>query len=174
MSDPDLAVLRRLAGAPAVRTFDDRPVPPETVRALVDVVRRTGSARNRQPWRFVAVTDPQVRHALGRLGAYAQHLADAPCVVALLAADDGRRDTAFDVGRAGQTFTLAATAAGLGCCPATLYPEDNVDRARGLLRAPPGWTPTHCFSLGHPAPPPPGRSAVPRGRLPVDDLLTWI
>ncbi|MHA6630241.1 nitroreductase family protein [Pseudonocardia sichuanensis] len=171
MADLELATLRRLVAARAVRTFDDRPVPDETVRAIIDVARWTGSARNRQPWRFAVVTDPRTRSALARLGAYAEHLRGAPCVLALLAADDGRRDTGFDVGRVAQSVVMAATAAGLGCCPATLYPDENVERAGRLLGAPAGWQVRWCFSLGYPGQAPRGRSAVPTGRRSVDDLL---
>jgi nitroreductase len=169
--DLDLAVLRSLVAARAVRTFDDRPVPRETVHAIIDVARWTGSARNRQPWRFATVTDPPTRSLLARLGGYAQHLEGAPCVLALLAADDGRRDTSFDVGRVAQSIVLAATASGLGCCPATIYPEGNVERAGRLLGVTTGWQLRWCFSLGYPRPAPRGRSAIPTGRRSVDELL---
>ncbi|ANY10036.1 hypothetical protein AFB00_13240 [Pseudonocardia sp. HH130630-07] len=167
----DPADLCRLVAAPAVRTFTDRPVPEETVRGLVDVARRTGSARNRQPWRFRIVADGPTRSGLARLGAFAAHLAAAPCVLVLLAPDDSGRDTDFDLGRVAQSVVLAAAAAGLGCCPATVYPERNVERAGRLLGIGPGWHVRWCFALGFPGRRGTGRSAVPTGRLGVDELL---
>lgn len=169
---PDLLSLRRLVAARAVRTFEDRPVPPETVHAIIDVARWTGSARNRQPWRFRVVTEQQTRSALAGLGDYARHLDGAPCVLVLLAANDGRRDTVFDVGRVAQSVVLAATSAGLGCCPATIYPDENVARAGRLLGVADEWQARWCFSLGFPGSGTAGRSAVPVGRKPVDELLT--
>lgn len=171
MSEVDLAPLRRLVAARAVRSFEDRPVPRETVHAVIDVARWTGSARNRQPWRFRIVTDQRTRTALAELGTYARHLAGAPCVLVLLAANDGRRDTAFDVGRVAQSVALAATSVGLGCCPATIYPDENVARAGPLLDVTDDWQVRWCFSLGFPRRPAGGRSAVPIGRRSVDELL---
>ncbi len=102
-------------------------------------------------------------------------MAAAPCAIVLLSADDGRRDTEFDLGRVAQSLTLAATALGLGSCLATLYPDENVARAAGLLALASGWLPRHVLSLGHPAAVAPGagRSAVPTGRLPVEQLVRW-
>jgi nitroreductase len=176
MSDPiprEPWGLEALAAARSVRAFADRPVDRATVAALVEVARRTGSARNQQPWRFVAVDDRATLQVLATCGAYAGHLAGAPCAIVLLSLDDGRRDTEFDVGRVAQSLTLAATAAGLGSCLATLYPEPDIHRAAATLRLDGGWTPRHALSLGYPAPSPAGRSAVPRGRLPTSELLRW-
>lgn len=141
------------------------------MHAIIDVARWTGSARNRQPWRFRVVTDRRTRSALAGLGTYARHLAGAPCVLVLLAANDGRRDTAFDVGRVAQSVALAATSVGLGCCPATIYPDENVERAGRLLDVTDEWQVRWCFSLGFPGRTPGDPSAVPIGRHSVDELL---
>ncbi|OSY34538.1 malonic semialdehyde reductase [Pseudonocardia autotrophica] len=154
-----------------MRTFSDQPVAPEVVRSLIDTARWTGSARNRQPWRFRIVTDRHTCRELAGLGTYARHLADAPSVLVLFAADDGRRDTLFDVGRIAQSVVLAAADVGLGCCPATIYPDSNVDRAGEILGVESSWRARWCFSLGHPGRAATGTSAVPVGRRSVEDLL---
>jgi nitroreductase len=122
-----------LASLRSVRHFTDRPVSFEQIDEILDVARLTGSARNRQPWRFRVVIDKAIQQRLSRLGQYAGHLADAPVTLVLLSADDGRLDTSFDLGRVAQTICLAAHAAGLGSCLATLYPEDNVAEASRIL-----------------------------------------
>ena len=165
-------VVRALAARPSVRSFDGRPVAPELIDQLVEPARWTGSARNRQPWRFLAVDDAPTLRSLATLGAYAQHVATAPCAIVILSADNGMRDTEFDVGRVAQTLSLAAAALGLGCCLATIYPDDNVTRAAALLRVADGWLPRHVLSIGHPGPRPTGRRAIPGGRLDPDELLT--
>ncbi|MDQ8045735.1 MAG: nitroreductase family protein [Solirubrobacteraceae bacterium] len=169
--------LSRLIRRPATRRFvTDRDVPRETVAALVDAARWTGSARNRQPWRFVEVRDRALIEALSRLGAYAQFVSGAPVVLAVAAADNGFADTAFDTGRVTQSLVLAAAALGLGACPATLFPEANVDEARRLLRLDEGWLPDHLVALGYPSaePAPAAPRVIPGGRLPLETLLTTI
>lgn len=157
----------------STRRFLPRPVEADRLEQLIEVARWTGSARNRQPWRFIALADPGRQRRLGELGAYAQHLATAPLVLVLLSEDNGRLDTEFDVGRVSQTIALAAHELGLGSCLATLHPADRVDAAARLLGAPPGWLPRHAMSVGYPAPPALlGPSAVPTGRLAVGELLT--
>jgi nitroreductase len=167
------SLLEFLASARSVRHFTGRPVSREQIDQILDVARWTGSARNRQPWRFRMVTDKSVQQSLSHLGQYAAHLAGAPVVLVLLGADDGHLDTAFDLGRVAQTISLAAHAAGLGSCLATLYPDDNVAQASRILGLEPGWLPQHAMSIGYPAtsgrlPP----TAIPAGRFPLTALVT--
>jgi len=166
-------LLEFLGSLRSVRHFADRPVSREQIDQILDVARWTGSARNRQPWRFRVVTDKAVQQRLSRLGQYAGHLAGAPVALVLLSADDGRLDTTFDLGRVAQTISLAAHAVGLGSCLATLYPNDNVAEANRILGVGPGWLPQHAMSVGYPAssqqlPP----TAIPAGRLPLTALVT--
>ena len=166
-------LLEFLGSLRLVRHFADRPVSREQIDQILDVARWTGSARNRQPWRFRVVTDKAVQQRLSRLGQYAGHLAGAPVALVLLSADDGRLDTTFDLGRVAQTISLAAHAVGLGSCLATLYPNDNVAEANRILGVGPGWLPQHAMSVGYPAssqqlPP----TAIPAGRLPLTALVT--
>jgi nitroreductase len=38
----------------AVREFQDKAVPPESVRRIVEAGRLSGSGMNRQPWHFIS------------------------------------------------------------------------------------------------------------------------
>lgn len=167
-----LDLIRTLNARPSVRSFIDRPVPSEVLMQIIEVARWTGSARNRQPWRFLAVCDRERLEQLGELGAYAQHIASAPCALVLLSADNGFQDTQFDLGKVSQTVTLAATALGLGSCLATIYPEANVTKAAQLLKVESGWLPHHAISLGYPGIPITGPRAIATGRLSTAELLS--
>ena len=167
-----LELIRSLTARPAVRSFTDRAVPSEMLTQIVDIARWTGSARNRQPWRFIAVNDRAHLKKLGELGAYAQHIASAPCALVLLSADNGFQDTEFDLGKVSQSAILTATALGLGSCLATIYPEDNVAQAAQLLQVEHGWLPHHAISIGYPGTPMTGSRAIDSGRLPVEKLLS--
>ena len=167
--------LRNVRSLRAVRCFRPDPVAETTVRELIDVARWTGSARNRQPWRVTAITDPDERCALARCGAYATFLEGAPLVL-LLAVDRerGGADAEFDAGRFAQSVMLAAHARGLGSCPVSFFPASNIDAATALagLRQP--WVVRTAIAIGHPDPSSAcatGRSAIPTGRLAVDAIL---
>ena len=167
-----LDLIRTLTARPAVRSFTNRPVPLDVLTQIIEVARWTGSARNRQPWRFVAVCDEERLEKLGALGAYAQHIASAPCALVLLSADNGFQDTEFDLGKVSQTVTLTATALGLGSCLATIYPEGNVTKAAALLRMESGWRPHHAISLGYAGVPLTGTRAITTGRLSTSELIS--
>lgn len=163
--DP-LAALRSMR---ATRWFTADDVPDRELEQVLEVARWTGSARNRQPWRFHTVRDPRRRDELSRCGAYALHLRGAPVVV-LLALDRSGADAEFDGGRVAQSVMLAAHLLGLGSCPVTFFPRENVERVTGMLDLDEPWEVRTGIALGYPAPSPPGRSAIPQGRLPLDTL----
>ncbi len=166
----ELGFLRSLR---SVRAFSQEPVEAADVERIIETARWTGSARNRQPWRFIAVTDQALRERLSRLGPYAHHLAAAPLVLVALSEDNGYSDTEFDAGRVSQTICLAAHALGLGSCLATLHRAANIATAAQTLGVSGLRQPRHAISLGRPAPEPPvGRLAIPSGRLPVTALLS--
>jgi nitroreductase len=167
-------VLRMARSMRAVRTFTAQPVDDAVLTQILDVARWAGSARNRQPWHWTVCRDTRLRRELSRSGRYAGFLTDAPVIATLsVDPDAGGADAEFDCGRAAQQLLVAADAVGLGACPVTLDPDRAPD-VRALLGLDPRWTPRWAIALGHPAPPPTeGRSAIPRSRRALDDVVTW-
>jgi iodotyrosine deiodinase len=55
----------------SVRHFSDRPVPRELVETLIAAAGTAPSGANKQPWRFVAVSDPEIKREI-RLAAEAE------------------------------------------------------------------------------------------------------
>lgn len=175
MDVPRFSAVSAVVSMRATRWFTDEPVSEEELYQILQAGRWTGSARNRQPWRFILVRSREVRRRLSRFGAYAGHLATAPAVIAL-AVDKvtGGEDAEFDAGRAAQNMMLAAHLQGLGSCPASFFPAVNIDRAGELCQVTRPWKVRNAISIGHPATTPAGKSAIPTGRLPLAELLTEI
>ncbi len=48
----------------SVRMFSDRPVPVETIEWIIKAAGTAPSGANKQPWRFVAVSDPGVKRKI--------------------------------------------------------------------------------------------------------------
>ncbi len=48
----------------SVRDFSDRAVPPEIIGQCLRAAASAPSGANRQPWHFVAVTDPAIKHRI--------------------------------------------------------------------------------------------------------------
>jgi nitroreductase len=96
----------------AVRNYQDKPVPPDTVRRIVEAGRLTASSMNSQPWHFIVVDD---RDMLGRLGALARtgpYIAQAP--LAVIIAIEKTRFAVSDGSRAIQSMILTAWSEGVG------------------------------------------------------------
>jgi len=51
----------------SIRSFTDKPVPDDIIRELLEAARLAPSASNRQPWRFIVVTDPKERARLRQI-----------------------------------------------------------------------------------------------------------
>ncbi len=97
----------------AVRGYQDRPVPDDVVRRIVEAARLAASSQNGQPWHFVVVED---RDTLRRLGAAARtgpYTAGAALAV-VVAVEKSNRFGVSDGSRAIQSMILTAWGAGVG------------------------------------------------------------
>jgi nitroreductase len=73
-----------------------------------------------------------------------------------------------------QTVMLAAHVRGLGSCPVSFFPEENIRRATALTGFSQPWQVRTAIAVGQPdpAPVPSGaRSAIPTGRLPASVII---
>jgi iodotyrosine deiodinase len=58
------AFLERMRARRSVRFFSSEPVPYELIRNAIEVAGTAPSGANQQPWTFVVVSDPEVKHAI--------------------------------------------------------------------------------------------------------------
>jgi nitroreductase len=96
----------------AVREFQDKPVPPETARRIVEAAWLSPSAANRQPWHFIAVDDRDTLRQFGGIAKTGPYIAGAPFAVVVCV-----EDTDFavsDASRAVQSMVLTAWSDGIG------------------------------------------------------------
>jgi nitroreductase len=152
----------------AVRRFEDRPLPEEILTAILEAGRRAPSSMNEQRWAFVVCTDREHLRELAETGDYADHVAGAAAVIALVtpaAEEDWQRESiAFDLGQCAQSMMLAAWSLGVGSVHAAVYDEGL---ARRLLGYPATRRCDHLLSFGYPLTPPSTRG----GRKPLEELV---
>lgn len=159
----------------AVRKFQDPSLPEDAVHKILNAGRRSQSAKNMQPWHFIAVQDRQKLIALSKCGHFASHLAGAALGVAIITLPPEQRfSILFDAGQSAAYMQLAAWEMGIGSCLATIY---EPEKARSLLGFPEEYAINIAISFGYPQddsvitkPPQAG------GRLPASDVIhfdTW-
>jgi nitroreductase len=65
----------------AVREYQEKALPPDIVRRIVEAGRLSGSGMNRQPWQFVVVDDRETLRSLGALARTGPYVAQAPLAI---------------------------------------------------------------------------------------------
>jgi nitroreductase len=96
----------------AVRKYQDKPVPPDLIRRIVEAGRLAGSSMNGQPWHFIVVEDRDTLRRLGALARTGPYTAQAP--LAVVVAIEKTRFAVSDASRAIQSMILTAWAEGVG------------------------------------------------------------
>jgi nitroreductase len=96
----------------AVRAFQDRSIPPELVRKIVEAAWMTASSRNGQPWHFIVVEDREALKKLGALARTGPYIAGAPLAIAV--AMEQSPFAVSDCSRAIQSMILTAWSEGIG------------------------------------------------------------
>src|SRR5579862_6934928 len=120
--DAELAIASRRE----VRDYVDREIPADVVTRILDAGRLAGSARNRQPWRFLVVESAERRERLADAAYAGENIRGARLVVAIV----GR--PGLDAGRCAQNMLLAAWNEGVGSCPNGVREVEAAQRALGL------------------------------------------
>lgn len=115
----------------AVRSYQDKPIPKETVTRIVEAARLTGSSRNRQQWNFIVIQERDMLKQLGDLASTGAYIAGAPLAVAIVVpqAPVGY----IDGTRAAQDMMLAAWNEGIG---SNWVGNVDTDEIKQLLNVP--------------------------------------
>ena len=105
-------------------------MPEEAARRILDAGRLAGSARNRQPCRFVIAEGeavPAVADAVYRAG----NVLDAGLVVAIVVTPGGNL-VDFDAGRVAQNMMIAGWAEGIASCPNGIADPERLASTLGI------------------------------------------
>ena len=155
----------------SIRAWKPDAVPRELIERVLDSARWAPSARNRQPWHFIVVTEPARRAALAAAakvdGVAQRHVAEAPVIIALCGHSSiAPRWYPIDLALASQNLLLAAKSLGLGTC----WIGGFVDaETRPLLGLPDNVRIVGLVTLGYPADEQPERKT----RVDLDRMVHW-
>ena len=135
-----------------VRQYKPEPVSEDDLNRIAEAGWRAPSAKNRQPWDFVIVTDPAQLQELSTVWRGAGHIAAAPAAIALVVPvpPDKRRlvtDT-YDIGQATMAMMIAATDLGVGTGHSSVGDQDQ---ARAILGVPDDHQVAFLLGIGYPA-----------------------
>lgn len=136
----------------AVRSYKEKPVPPDTVRRIVQAGRLTASSMNGQPWHFIVVENPETLRQLGRLARSGPYIAQA--ALAIVVAIERTTYAVSDASRAVQSMILTAWSEGV-CSnwvgflgPVEVKPILGIPDELDVLAILPFGYPAHALGLG--------------------------
>ncbi len=133
------------------REFSDVAIEAADLDRILEAGRRSPSARNRQPWDFILVTDREQLAALAGVWKGAWHVANARAVIAVIAPvlpSSEQTTLQFDLGQVTISMMIAAADLGVGTAHASVSDQDL---ARRLLGFPTDRFCSNLISVGMPA-----------------------
>ena len=135
-----------------VRQYKSEPISDADLNRIAEAGWRAPSARNRQPWDFVIVTDRAQLQELSTVWRGAGHIASAAAAIVIVVPvppDERRLVTDnYDVGQATMAMMIAATDLGIGTGHSSVGDQE---KARAILGVPDDHLVAFMLGIGYPA-----------------------
>ena len=113
------SVLDAIENRRSIVRFETTPIEEEKIQAILEAGRWAPSWLNKQPWRFIVVTDPAIKNTLSELvpTVFKLGVREAPvCIVVSVDPNEDSFHFIEDGAAATQNMALAAQSLGLGSC----------------------------------------------------------
>lgn len=165
-----MTLMEAMQGRRSIRSYDSKPVEKEKIEAILEAARIAPSARNRQKWQFIIVTDPAVKEKMVDACNNQPSVKQAPAVIVACGQEPGMMsceqpvDT-IDVSIAFSFIILKAYEEGLGTCWLGNF---NKDKVKAALNIPEDVSVVAVTPIGYPSENP---DAKPRKSL--DEIIKW-
>ncbi len=156
----------------SVRNYQSKPVEKEKLERILNSALLAPSAKNKQEWRFIIVSDKEKRVKLSIAAKNQTFLSEAPIVIACCAETDnykmtcGQKSYPIDLSIIIDHITLLAVAEGLGTCWIGAFHEDQ---AKKILNIPDNIRVVELLTLGYPT----DNSMKKKNRLSFDEVVKY-
>ena len=127
-----MPLLKEIEERYSVRRFRDEPVEKSKIETVLDAARLSPSAKNRQAWRFIVITEDETRKQIEDACFGQDWVGQAPVQIALCTTNvdykmpNGQLSYPVDLGIASGFMMLQAVHEGLGSCAITTFREQEV------------------------------------------------
>ena len=158
----------------SVRSYKNKPIPKEVLNRVLETARIAPSGSNRQPWKFILVTDEALKQKMISACKNQTFVAEAPVIIVACGKKIpsnrggymGEMSMLVDVSIAFTHLILAARAEGLGTCWIGAF---NNNEAKRLLEVPNGYEVIAVTPLGYPLE---DVFTEPRNRKNLDEIVS--
>ncbi len=162
-----MAVLEAIRKRYSCRAYHEKSIEPEKLDSILEAARLAPSASNMQDWRFVVVTDSQVKRQVAETTNRPEVFAKAGAIIAACSNSDyvmrcGQAIGPIDVAIALEHICLQATDLGLGTCWIGSFDPEKV---RSILGIPADIEVIELMAVGYPADSKPEPKREPMGKI---------
>ena len=145
-------VLEAIETRRSVRKYKPKSMPEEDLKTIIKAAQLAPSAGNKQPWRLIVVTEPDMKKKVAEVDRKQMMMADASVIIACLGMDKKspevyERWAERDVMTAVEHMVLASRELGYGTCWIGAFVESDV---RELLGIPEEMTVVNLLTIGVP------------------------
>lgn len=132
----------------SIRVYQDKAIKKEIIEDIIDCARLAPTARNEQPWEFIAVTDKEKLAALGKASMYGPFIKDAACCI-VVCGDASNKHLIEDGCAATENILLAAYSYGIGSCWVAGWKRVYNDEVKNILEIPKNLDIVSIIPLGY-------------------------
>jgi len=147
-------LLPEIENRQSIRSFTNKSVSKDQIKRIVEAGRRAPSAKNRQPWRFVIITDQSLKEKIKEAAFNQEYVSQAAAIIAACSTNidyimpNGQPSHPIDITFAVSFMVLQAVHEDLGTCVVTTFDEQEV---KDLLTVPHSMRVIMLLLVGHPA-----------------------
>lgn len=162
MSFIDIVLSRR-----SIRRYEKQGIPKDVLDKILEAGRQAPSAGNKQPWRFIVLTDYDIKEKLshGRWNTFVKDSAFTVVGCGYIGDEYGRKWSTVDTSIALQNMVIAAWGLGIGSCWIGDFQEAEVKR---LLNIPEERKVIALVTFGYPA-----EKIGSRQKKPIDEIVSY-
>jgi len=150
----------------SIREYSEKEIEKTLIEKIIDAGRLAATARNEQPWEFIATYDKDVLERICSMCPNGPFIKDAQCLIAVFS-----RNTKYyleDCSAATQNMLLAIEALGLGGCWVAGDKKDYIEEIRKIFNVPEGHKLVSMISVGYPK-----KRQGPKPKKNLKDMLHW-
>ena len=150
-----------IMGRHSIRSFRPDPVEKSLLLTLADAAQQAPSASNLQAWRFLFITDQQLKE---KVDLFSPGLSGKPPVILVICSDKNSEvyGCLMDASMAAENLMLKAVELGLGTCAIKSYNDSAI---RKILNIPERYRIEMLMSIGYPQ----GEPRCPK-RPPLEEI----
>lgn len=167
----DKMILEAIKKRQSVRIYQEKEVPEEILKEVLEAGRLAPSANNQQAWGFIVVKDKELRKKLVPVCMNQRFVAEAPIVIAGCGTNlsyvmpNGEPAYPIDLAIALDHMSLQAAFLGLGTCWIGAFYQDEV---KEILGVPEYVRIVSLLTLGYP-----GKLYIKTGRKPLSEIICY-